>query len=127
MRVGLAVLYVTLGIVLFRRLDLRLWRTSLQLSVICVYLLTLPQQPSNKRDWAEDNSMLAEIHISGDLVELRGFRHNKYRSETDFDVHFGEFCLGCGRVAGCEVIPTATYHAAGGADHVRLILGMSGP
>ncbi len=61
------------------------------LSIAIVYLLTLAQQPSNNRDWADDNATLSEVEIVNDRVVVSGFRNSRYRSETDYDVHYETF------------------------------------
>jgi len=73
----------------FRWPDRRNWILATVASIVAIYLLTLLQRPSNDRDWADDNARLADVQISGDDVQIEGFRHSIYRTETDVDVNFG--------------------------------------
>lgn len=68
----------------------RKWRQKLAACCAVVYIATLPQQPSNQRNWAADNQQLAVVEKEGDRARIVNFRSNEYRSETDFDVHYGD-------------------------------------
>ncbi|HIF01470.1 MAG TPA: DUF4105 domain-containing protein [Fuerstia sp.] len=86
----LALAYLTaVTVFLFRWPDRQKWIRATAASIVAIYLLTLLQRPSNKRDWADDNAQLAVVQISGDDVQIEGFRHSVYRTETDVDVNFG--------------------------------------
>ena len=88
----LALAYFTVNAtLLFRWPNRRKWLRTTMTSIVVVYLLTLLQRPSNERNWAADNAQLADVQISGDDVQIRGFRHAVYRAETDADVHYGSF------------------------------------
>ena len=66
-------------------------RTRQQRLAACIaaaWVATLPQQPSNQRDWAQDNLQLARVETEGDLAKIVNFRNNVYRSESDYDVNF---------------------------------------
>ncbi len=59
-----------------------------------VWLLCFLQQPSHQRDWAQEQSRLALVQL--DLqghVEVKNYRHNDYRSESDFDVNYTDFAF----------------------------------
>lgn len=63
-------------------------RQRLAACIVAAWVATMPQQPSNQRDWAEDNLQLAHVQTDGDQVTIVNFRNNVYRSESDFDVNF---------------------------------------
>ena len=46
--------------------------------------------PSNNRDWSLDAAHLATAEISGNSIRIHNVRNAKYRSTTDYDVHWEE-------------------------------------
>ena len=51
--------------------------------------ILLPIRATHDRTWAPNNSRLASVQIDDDNIVVQNFRHSIYRSETDFDVHYG--------------------------------------
>ena len=45
-------------------------------------------QPSNDRDWAEDQKQLATAEFDGDLVHVRNVRNISYRTTKDYTVQY---------------------------------------
>lgn len=74
---------------LYRIKPKRRWLLPAVGAVLLVYCLTLFQQPSNNRSWADDNAMLSSVRVDDNVVNVHGYRHSRYRSETDFDVNYG--------------------------------------
>lgn len=55
------------------------------------YLLLMALvRPSNYRDWSPDTARLATADISGNSIQIHNVRNAKYRSTTDYDVHWEE-------------------------------------
>lgn len=67
------------------------WLSYAGLAIICVWLVTLLQQPTHDRTWAKDQAVLARVEIESGNVTIKGFRHNKYRAESDYDVHRSDY------------------------------------
>ena len=44
--------------------------------------------PSNNRDWSLDATRLATSNIFGNTIQIHNVRNAKYRSTTDYDVHW---------------------------------------
>lgn len=42
-------------------------------------------RPSNDRDWTPDQAVLPTAEVNGDMVTVRNVRHNRYRSNDDYD------------------------------------------
>ena len=85
----LAIAFVAALFVAYRRVENpNHWISLLAAASILVYLVTLTQQPSNDRNWVQQQSRLAQIDIDDGMVKVKNFRHSIYRSETDFDVRF---------------------------------------
>jgi hypothetical protein len=45
-------------------------------------------QPSNARDWSPDQARLATADFDGDALTVHNVRNARYRSTTDYDVHW---------------------------------------
>lgn len=79
-------------VVLFFRLEQkRMWLTWAGVAIFAVWLLSLSQQPTHDREWAADQTVLSQIVIDGDDVTIKEYRHNVYRSDSDYDVHRSNF------------------------------------
>ncbi len=90
--VSLSSSYLAAAVYWFFRIQSRsIWLQRIAATVVAIYLLTLIQQPSNSRDWAPDNAVMPSVTVSGNDVHIKGFRHNLYRSESDFDVQYRDF------------------------------------
>jgi len=68
-----------------------MWLTWAGAAVIGVWLVSLLQQPTHDREWAADQDVLSTIAIDGDDVTIKQFRHNEYRSDSDYDVSRSDF------------------------------------
>lgn len=53
-------------------------------AMIAIWQMSI--RPSNDRDWARDQELLATAEISGDTVAIRNIRNFVYRTEDDYDV-----------------------------------------
>lgn len=90
----LATLMVLWAVVLIFRVErLVLWFSCVGGMATTVWLLSLLQQPSHDREWAKDQTQLAQVQFDGRNVVVQNFRNNKYRSESDFDVHYLDFAF----------------------------------
>lgn len=88
----LAVTVLVAFAVLFWRLGRKnQWLTYAGIVIIAAWLLLQTQQPSHDRNWAKDQEVLATINFDDDRVTIHGFRHAKYRSESDFEVGWSDF------------------------------------
>lgn len=84
-----AVAYATgLGFLWRRTEDKPRWLSMAAGSIVIVYLFTLIQRPSHDREWDPDHARLPDVSIDGDRVTVANFRHCRYRSESDYDVHY---------------------------------------
>lgn len=75
----------------FRLKRKKFWLTYAGGAITAVWLLLQLHQPTHDRDWAKDQTVLSHIQFLGDQVTIRNFRHNIYRSESDFDVHRSDY------------------------------------
>jgi hypothetical protein len=82
--IAFAVLFFQLG-------NKHLWLTYAAGTVTLVWVLLQFKQPSHDRDWAKDQQVLSHIEVRQDKATIHNFRHNDYRSDSDFDVHRSDF------------------------------------
>lgn len=82
---------VAFVVLLFRLKAKRWWPMYGGIAIGAIWLLSLLQQPNHDREWAEDQTVLSRIEFEGDTVTIRDFRHNEYRSDSDYDVHRRDF------------------------------------
>ena len=88
----LAVAILVAFVVLFFQLRTKtLWLTYAAGTITLVWLLLQLKQPSHDREWAKDQQVLSYIKLANDEVTIHNFRHNEYRSTSDFDVHRSDF------------------------------------
>lgn len=69
------------------------WLPIAATSIVLLFLIALIQRPSNQRVWDPDQAEMARVSIEGNEVLIQDFRSNEYRSESDYDAHFGEFAF----------------------------------
>ena len=60
--------------------------------------------PSNDRDWAPELSQLATAEFRDNLVTIHNVRNCEYRSEQDFDVHYGDRTYDLSKVDSVDYI-----------------------
>ncbi len=58
------------------------------ISALFYGVMIVPRTPSLTRDWAPDQTLLAESSIQGNAVHIRNIRNNEYRSVSDYDVRY---------------------------------------
>lgn len=80
-----------LGVLLFRIQKKDRWLSYAGVAIFAAWLLLRCHQPSNDRNWAKDQIELARVEIANGEVTINNFRHNRYRSESDFDVERMDF------------------------------------
>jgi hypothetical protein len=69
----------------------RILRATIRILVIAIlgYLtLIILVRPSNHRNWTLDTQRLSSAVISGDSVQISNVRNARYRSTSDYDVHW---------------------------------------
>lgn len=88
-----SVMVVWAAILPFRLSRLSLWFACIGGMATTVWLISLLQQPSHERDWAQEQTRLARIERDDQDVVVHNFRNNKYRSEADFDVNYEDFAF----------------------------------
>lgn len=69
----------------------RLFQVTLRifaLLFVSYIVLVLTVRPSNQRDWTTDTERTASAIFKGDSVLIKNVRNARYRSTTDFDVHW---------------------------------------
>ena len=69
----------------------RILRASLRLLVvfaIAYSLLVVIVRPSNDRDWTPDTQRTVSASFVGDSVQIKNVRNARYRTTTDYDVHW---------------------------------------
>jgi hypothetical protein len=66
-----------------------IWRFVLGCAIVGVIALIiwLCIHPSNDRDWSPDQAVLPTATVEGDRLTVHNVRFNRYRSNTDYDVH----------------------------------------
>jgi len=57
-------------------------------AAVLLFCVSLLLRPSNERDWVDLQQRLPIVRIDDDTVTIENFRACRYRSETDYDVHF---------------------------------------
>ena len=77
---------------------------SLALAAAVVVLAGCRLTPTNDRDWAPELSQLATADFRGDMVTIHNVRDCVYRSEDDFDVHYGDRTYDLSKVASVDYI-----------------------
>ncbi len=60
----------------------------LALIILGYLLLIIVIRPSNNRDWSPDTERTASAIFIDDSVQIKNIRNARYRSTTDFDVHW---------------------------------------
>ncbi len=86
----LAVVYLIGGFYLLFKTK-RDWLPIAAASIVILFLFSLIQWPSSDRDWDPDQARMATVSIEGNDVSILQFRSNEYRTESDYDVNFGDF------------------------------------
>ena len=86
-----AILVTLLLLLLFRIKKKDNWLSYAGVVIFAAWLLLQCHQPSHDRNWAQDQKKLSRIDIADGAVAIEHFRHNQYRSATDFDVQRKNF------------------------------------
>lgn len=88
----LSVAYLAVILYLFFQVPRkRNWLSIAAASIASIYLISLLYQPSTDRSWDPDHQEMAFIDFQDGQVTVNNFRSNQYRTDSDYDVHFGEF------------------------------------
>ncbi len=85
-------------------------------------LLVLLVHPSNEREWSPDQQRLATAEFSADTVRVKNVRNARYRSTTDYDVHWEDRSYDLRRLESVWYVvePFATWR---GPAHTFLSFG----
>jgi hypothetical protein len=71
---------------------------------ICVYALTYIDPPINNRAWVPEQMFIPLISINKNQITIKNFRNCRYRSNTDFDVHWETKIFDLEKLAGVDFI-----------------------
>ncbi|QEG22462.1 lipoprotein N-acyltransferase Lnb domain-containing protein [Mariniblastus fucicola] len=116
----LSVALVIAACALFARLNpKRTWLTFAGATVFAVWLISLLQQPTHNRDWIAGQAELSQVAYEGDQVTIKKFRHNVYRSASDYDVHRSELNFRLSQLSRVWFI-VQRFSASEGLAHVFL-------
>ncbi len=83
------------------------------------------RNPSNNRDWAEDQSILPVVNIAGDIVEIKNIRYFKYKTETEYEKNYYNKSFDLNKIQSVDFIlePFSDWE---GAAHTFLSFGFQG-
>ena len=91
-----------------------------------VWLLSFLQQPSHERDWDENQVRLASIETEEESIVVQNFRSTHYRSETDFDVNYGDISFDMSQLEKVWLI-VQRFTQNEGLAHVFLTFEIANP
>lgn len=98
----------------------------LLMSVLAYGVLIVAVRPSLSRDWMPDQAVLPHAEIHGDVVNISNIRNVKYRSTTDYDVHYYDKTFDLSKLNSVwYVVEPFSGHGAGAA-HTFLSFGFEG-
>lgn len=81
-------------------------------------------EPSNERDWRQENARLAHATIAGDRITLHDIRNFDYRTETDFTPRYYDRTFDLRELDTVDLI--ASYWMGPAIAHVFLSFGFAG-
>lgn len=124
LRIFLAAAYViAIPYYLWRIRDRSTARAWIAGSVLAVYLATLLIRPSNDRVWDPDQAKVAMTSIQDGIVTINNFRSCRYRSESDYDMHFQTKRFPLERIDSVWFL-VQKFTAAESLAHVFLSIGL---
>ncbi len=106
----------------------RHWRRALIALLACGLLgwmaLVALVRPSNDRDWSPDQALLAQAEFDGDAVLVRNLRQARYRSASDYDLHWQDRRYDLSQLQSLwfVVVPFSDWH---GPAHTFLSFGFA--
>jgi uncharacterized protein DUF4105 len=103
----------------------RLFAVLLVAAAGFVLFLAFGPRPSNERDWSPDQARLAWAEINGRLIQVHDLRFARYRSTSDYDLHWEDrsYDLDRLRSAWFVVEPFGEHE---GAAHTLMSFGFEG-
>lgn len=95
--------------------------------LFAVVLAWARRRPSNRGDWAVENSRLPFAEIHGDRVDLYNVRNNVYRSAEDFTPRYETWTLDLGELRSAWFVVEPFGKRWAGPAHTFLSFGFAGP
>ena len=94
------------------------------LSVVAVtFVVVQLRQPSNDREWSEDQKLLPEIEFQGDEITIKNIRNFEYTSETEYVPRYYERTIHLSQIQ--EVWFIVEPFAKLGAAHTFVSFGLN--
>lgn len=123
----LAGAYLGGSLLLWRKLTpKKRWLPFAAASIIVVYCVTLTQRPANERDWAAEQVVMPTISITDNHVDIKNFRHTKYRSETEFTPEFRDYDFELNQLNSVWFL-VQRFTALNGLAHTFISFGLETP
>ena len=127
-RNAIAAIAGAVGLVTLVALLLRRWRWRALAVYVVLFALVLGWylglQPSNDRDWVDENARLAYATIDGDVVTVHNVRNFTYRSENDFTPAYYDKRFDLSRLEGVDLV--ASYWMGPAIAHIFLSFAFAG-
>ena len=108
-------------LVLAKRPLLRVGVFLAAFTAVAAWWTTIPA--SNDRDWMLDVAVLSSATVEGDLVTIRNVRDFKYRTETDYTVHYYDRTYDLKLLQSVDLI--SVYWMGDAIAHTMLSFGFS--
>ena len=81
-------------------------------------------QPSNDRDWTDDQKILSNAEIEGDLVSIYNIRNLDYRSAEDYDLNYYDKTFDLNQIETVDFL-LSTFSDWQGPAHAFLSFGFN--
>jgi hypothetical protein len=128
LRLTLAAAFGAAALAALVALAVRRWRWRALAAFLVLFAAALvwyfSLQPSNDRDWVDENAALPHATIEGDLVTVRNVRNFAYRSETDFTPAWYDKTYDLRQLEGVDLV--ATYWMGPAVAHIFLSFAFAG-